>query len=278
MTTTTDLNGSVAFITGAGRGIGRGIAEVLSRRGAKIAVSDIGQKDLLDLETYVQSIGGDMITGSVDVTDKSSISTFVNETIEKYGKIDICVPNAGVIGAQGFNKRVDSVDEDWDVTWEVNVRGVSNTVEEVKGHMISRKSGKIVIIASHGGRKPRGVAEKGRGTVQQPYMVSKAAVIQFMHLLSIELGQHNINVNAVCPGRLWTPMWEAIAINHKTNNSDYRDMSTEEIFIQLSKATMSLGRPQTPEDIGKSVAFLASDDSSEITGQAINVNGGATLN
>ena len=73
------MNGSVAFITGAGRGIGRGIAEVLSRRGAKIAVSDIVQKDLIDLEIYVQSIGGDIITGSVDVTDKSSISSFVNE-------------------------------------------------------------------------------------------------------------------------------------------------------------------------------------------------------
>lgn len=278
MTTTTDLSGSVAFITGAGRGIGRGIAEVLSRRGAKIAASDIEKKDLVDLETYVKSIDGEVITGSVDVTDKSSISKFTNETIEKYGKIDICVPNAGVIGTKGFNKRIDFVEEDWDVTWAVNVRGVSNTVASVKDHMVSQKSGKIIIIASHGGRKPRGIREKGRGSVQQPYMVSKAAVIQFMHLLAIELGEHNINVNAVCPGRLWTPMWKTIAINHKTNNSDYRDMSIEEIFIELSKATMPLGRAQTPEDIGKTVAFLASDDSSEITGQAINVNGGAMLN
>ena len=142
----------------------------------------------------------------------------------------------------------------------------------------AREQGKIVIIASHGGRKPRGIGDKGRGTAQQPYLVSKAAAIQFTHLLAIELGPFNINVNAVCPGRLWTPMWEAIAINHKELNPDYAEMTPHEIFLDQVKATMPLGRPQTPEEIGKTVAFLASDESSEITGQAINVNGGAIMN
>ena len=92
-----------------------------------------------------------------------------------------------------------------------------------------------------------------------------------------ELGPYNINVNAVCPGRLWTPMWEAIAINHKELNPDYAELTPHEIFIDQIKKTMPLGRPQKPEDIGKTVAFLASDESSEITGQAINVNGGAAM-
>jgi NAD(P)-dependent dehydrogenase (short-subunit alcohol dehydrogenase family) len=93
----------------------------------------------------------------------------------------------------------------------------------------------------------------------------------------MELGSYSINVNAVCPGRLWTAMWEAIAINHKELNPAYAEMTPYEIFIDQIKATMPLGRPQTPEDIGKTVAFLASEDASEITGQAINVNGGAAF-
>ena len=83
---------------------------------------------------------------------------------------------------------------------------------------------------------------------------------------------------AVCPGRLWTPMWEAIALNHKALNPDVAHLSAREIFDLNIKATMPLGRPQTPEDIGKTVAFFASDDASEITGQALNVNGGAIMN
>ena len=278
MTTSTDLIGKVAFITGAARGIGSGIAEILSDRGAIVAVSDIDKNNFTELEKYITDKGSKIITGSVDVTDQISIKKFVDEVIDKYGQIDICVPNACVIGTKGFDKRKDFIDEDWGITWDVNVKGVVNTVNALKDHMKSNNSGKIIIIASHGGRKPRGIGDKGRGTGQQPYMVSKAAAIQFMHMSAIELGKYNINVNAVCPGRLWTPMWEAIAINNKEVNPDYADIEPYNIFLEQIKAIMPLGRPQTPHDIGKTVAFLSSDDASEITGQAINVNGGAILN
>ncbi|MBI21339.1 MAG: hypothetical protein CL780_03730 [Chloroflexi bacterium] len=278
MTTSTDLHGKVAFITGAARGIGQGIAEILSERGAILAVCDLDKKDFLNLEKSVSDNGKEIILGSVDVTNQDSIKTFVDKVIDQYGKIDICVPNAGVIGSKGFENRKNFIDEDWESTWGVNVKGVVNTVEAVKGDMISKESGKIVIIASHGGRKPRGVGEKGRGTGQHPYMVSKAAAIQYMHQMAIDLGRYNINVNAVCPGRLWTSIWESIAINHKETNPDYADYSPYEIFLELIKGYMPLGRPQTPHHIGKTVAFLSSDDASKITGQAINVNGGAILN
>jgi NAD(P)-dependent dehydrogenase (short-subunit alcohol dehydrogenase family) len=144
--------------------------------------------------------------------------------------------------------------------------------------MKERRHGKIVNIASHGGRAPRGVKDPGRGTIQMPYSVSKAAAIQWTHQLAIELGPFNINVNAVCPGRLWTPMWEAIALNHKAQNPEFEDLSAREIFDANIKANMPLGRSQTPEDIGRAVAFFASEDASEITGQALNVNGGAIMN
>ncbi|MDA1279493.1 MAG: SDR family NAD(P)-dependent oxidoreductase [Chloroflexi bacterium] len=271
------LQGRVAMITGAGRGIGVGIANVLASRGAAVAVCDLDGAAAEETANAINTGGGTAIAGAVDVTDPDSLEHFAGRAISELGAIDICVPNAGVIGGPGFASRKDFTKEDWEMTFAVNVHGVANTTEAVKEHMKDRRQGKIVIIASHGGRKPRGIGDRGRGTSQQPYLVSKAAAIQLTHLLAIELGSFNINVNAVCPGRLWTPMWEAIAINHKALNPTYAELTPHEIFIQQIKATMPLGRPQTPEDIGKTVAFLASDDASEITGQAINVNGGAAM-
>ena len=272
------LQGKVAFITGAGRGIGAGIASVLASRGASVAVCDVDGSAAQETADQINGAGGRVIAGAVDVTDPDSLQQFTSLAIVELGAIDICVPNAGVIGGKDFSARKDFTRQDWDMTFAVNVHGVANTVDSVKQHMMDREQGKIVIIASHGGRKPRGVADRARGTAQQPYAVSKAAAIQYTHFLAMELGAYNINVNAVCPGRLWTPMWEAIAINHKELDPAFADMTPHEIFIDQIKATMPLGRPQTPEDIGKTVAFLASDDALEITGQAINVNGGAIFN
>ena len=269
--------GKIALVTGAGRGIGAGIAEVLSTRGAAVAVCDLDEKAAEETANSINEAHGKAIFGAVDVTDPASLEQFVGRTISELGAIDICVPNAGVIGGQGFSERKNFTKQDWDLTFAVNVQGVANTTESVKEHMKGRQQGKIVIIASHGGRKPRGGGDKGRGNSQVPYSVSKAAVIQFTHLLAIELGSFSINVNAVCPGRLWTPMWQKIAVNHKEFNPEFADKTPYEIFIDSIKARMPLGRPQTPEDIGKAVAFLASEESSEITGQALNVNGGATM-
>ena len=271
------LQDKVAFITGAGRGIGVGIANVLVERGAAVAVCDLDGETAQETADAINAAGGTAIAGAVDVTDPDSLDHFADRTISELGGIDICVPNAGVIGGRGFSDRVDFNKQDWDMTFAVNVQGMTNTTDAVKEHMKEREQGKIVIIASHGGRKPQGVRDKGRGNAQHPYLVSKAAAIQYTHLLAQELGGYSINVNAVCPGRLWTAMWEAIAINHKGLNPAFAELTPYEIFIDQIKATMPLGRPQTPEDIGKAVAFLASDDSSEITGQALNVNGGAAF-
>ena len=271
------LQDKVAFITGAGRGIGVGIANVLVERGATVAVCDLDGGTAQETADAINAAGGTAIAGAVDVTDPDSLDHFAGRTISELGGIDICVPNAGVIGGRGFSDRVDFNKQDWDMTFAVNVQGMTNTTDAVKEHMKEREQGKIVIIASHGGRKPQGVGDKGRGNAQHPYLVSKAAAIQYTHLLAQELGGYSINVNAVCPGRLWTAMWEAIAINHKELNPAFAELTPYEIFIDQIKATMPLGRPQTPEDIGKAVAFLASDDSSEITGQALNVNGGAAF-
>ena len=277
-TTGQQLGGKSALVTGGGRGIGRGISMILASRGAEVCVSDIDADSAEQVAAEINEGGGNAFAAGGNVTDIDSISEVAQNAVDTFGKLDVCVPNAGVIGGPGFISRRDYIDEDWEMTWGVNVRGVVNTADAVSDHMIERRYGKIVIIASHGGREPRGVPDEGRGSAQGPYMVSKAAAIQWTHWLAMNLGRYNINVNAVCPGRLWTPMWQAIAENHKALNPDLAHVSIREIFEMQIKGTMPLGREQTPEDVGKAVAFLASDDASEITGQALNVNGGAIMN
>ena len=272
------FSGKIVFITGGARGIGKGVGDILSERGASLAISDIDEEELRKINEEYSSKGVEILTGTVDVTEKKSLDAFVSQVISKFGQIDVCVPNAGAIGGAGFGTRKDYNDQDWNITWNVNVRGLVNTTDSVKEYMKEREEGKIVIVASQGGRKPRGVGDKGRGNVMSPYFVSKAAAIQFTHTLAIELGSFNINVNAVCPGRLWTSFWQSIAENHKSLNPDLKDVDVYDIFIDQIKATMPLGKAQTPEDIGKAVAFLASEDSSQITGQALNINGGGIFN
>ena len=271
------LEGKTAIVTGAGRGIGEGIAKVLAARGARVAVSDVAAAAAATVAQAIEEAGGEAIASQADVTSADSMRAWVDAAVAHFGHIDICVANAGVIGGPGFQDRKDYNDDDWDLTLGVNVRGLVKTADAIVPHMKERRSGKIINIASHAGRAPRGVAEPGRGNVQSPYAVSKAAAIQWTHLLAIDLGPFNINVNAVCPGRLWTPMWEKLALNRKALNPEVSDLSAYEIFDMAIKTTMPLGEAQTPEDIGKTVAFLASDDAAQITGQALNVNGGAIL-
>lgn len=272
------LRGNVAIVTGAAYGIGLGIATVLADRGATVALGDIDFQKATEAAESITNSGGQAIGVRLDITSVDSIENFAEMAREEFGPIDICVPNAGVIGATGFAERVDHSPEDWRSTWLVNVQGTVNTVEAVKNEMVSRSRGKIVIVSSQGGRPPRGTGGMWKGTVQQPYLVSKAALIQYTHHLAIELGASNINVNAVCPGTLWTPMWEQIATNHALVNPELNELAPREFFDKTVESGIPLGRAPKPEDVGKVVAFLASDDASEITGQAINVNGGGVMN
>jgi NAD(P)-dependent dehydrogenase (short-subunit alcohol dehydrogenase family) len=270
-----DLTGKIAMITGAGSGIGAGIAKVLFERGATLALCDLYGESV---KKTSNSLSKNILHDSVDVTNIQDIENFRNKILDAYGTIDILVANAGVIGAKGFSERKNYSKNDWEDTFDVNVLGMVNSADAIVEIMKEKKYGKIINIASQGGRKPRGLGDMYRGNVQTPYLVSKSAAIQYTHLLAIELGSYNINVNAVCPGVIWTPIWESIAVNHIEQNPNLKNMSPKEVFDEFAvKARTPLGRAQTPEDIGNTVAFFASENSSEITGQALNVNGGATL-
>ena len=265
-----DVSGKIALVTGGGRGIGRGIVLALATNGADVAVADINPGDAAGVSAEVEAMGRNAKPFTVDVTDQESVDRMVQDAIGHFGRIDILVNNAGIIAAPGWEQRQRSGEEDWDMIYEVNVKGVARVTDAVVGGMKERRYGKIVNIASVGGRQgnPNNV----------PYGISKAGVIMLTQATALELAPYSINVNSICPGLLWTPMWERISLRGSMSPDNTEGLSPREIFDRGVQERIPLGREQTPEDIGNLAAFLASDYSKNITGQAINVSGGSVMN
>ncbi|MCH7653022.1 MAG: glucose 1-dehydrogenase [Chloroflexi bacterium] len=264
-----DVTDKIALVTGGGRGIGRGIGLVLARNGADVVVADLIAENAEAVANEIGALGRESMSVALDVTDTDSIESGVRQALERFGRIDILVNNAGTIGAPGWEARETASEQDWDFIFEVNVKGIVKVTAAVAPHMKERAYGKIINLASIAGRL---------GTDRNPpYSVSKAGVISLTQSQAFELAPYNINVNAICPGLLWTPMWERVASRTATSpNPEGR--STREVFEGYVKENTPLGREQTPEDIGNLAAFLASDYSMNITGQAINVSGGFFMN
>lgn len=261
-----DVTGKVAIVTGSGRGIGRGIALVLASNGADVVVGDIVLDNARSVAKEVTDLGRQSAAIHLDVTDQASVDAAIAEVIERFGRIDVLVNCAGIIAARGWEDRDRATEDDWDQLYEVNVKGVARVSDAVTEHMKERRYGKIVNIASVSGRL---------GTLTNiPYGVSKAGVINLTQAQALELAPFNINVNSICPGLLWTDMWGRIAERWSNTREEWKGMSGKEIYDETVKVRTPLGRDQTPEDIGNLAAFLASDHSKNITGQAINVSGG----
>jgi NAD(P)-dependent dehydrogenase (short-subunit alcohol dehydrogenase family) len=250
------LDGRTALVTGAAKGIGRGIAETLARHGAEVTVADL---DGAAAEETAAAIDGR--AAQVDVTDEASVAVLVDGALERDGRIDILVNNAGVSKSLPF---VDIDEAEWDRVFDVNVKGMFLACRAVVPHMVERRAGKIVNVASMVGKEAIPLFVH--------YSASKFAVIGLTQGLAKELAEHDINVNAVCPGVVRTPLWEPLLDQLSATKGITREAAFDE-FI----AGVPLGRPQTPEDIGEVVAFLASDQARNMTGQGINVTGGMQL-
>ncbi|MCI0439417.1 MAG: SDR family oxidoreductase [Chloroflexi bacterium] len=261
-----DLTGKTALVTGAGSGIGRGIARMLAEQGASVAVTDLNPE--WAQETAKAIAGVKTLALRIDVTDKASVQQAIQRVISEWGQLDIVVNNAGVSSApnrQGSDDR----EEDWDVTFDINVKGVVHCCDAAAPHMRERRYGKIINIASMAGHSPR----RSGGA----YAVSKAAVLRYTKGLAFTLAPHNINVNAICPGAVWTRFQEAGARNRQRQDSSLAGQDPEQIFRNTYEPITPLGRVQTPEDIGKMAAFLASEDARNVTGQCMHVDGGMIL-
>ncbi|GAB4323957.1 MAG: SDR family NAD(P)-dependent oxidoreductase [Dehalococcoidia bacterium] len=261
------LDGKAALVTGGGRGIGKGICEVLAREGAAVVVTDIDGEAASATATEIAR-GGKQATGfAMDVTSDDSVAAGIERAINWRGHLDILVNNAGVVGSHVGGSMV--TEHDWDQCYEVNLKGIWRVSRALVGHFRERGGGKIVNIASIAGRVG--------GAGLSHYSASKAGAISLTQSLAAELGRLNVNVNAVCPGLLWTEMWRTLEALI-TGSTEEEVVNRREAFERYIAANCPLGREQTPEDIGHAVAFLASEEARNITGQALNVDGGIRMN
>jgi meso-butanediol dehydrogenase/(S,S)-butanediol dehydrogenase/diacetyl reductase len=259
------FSGDVAIVTGAARGIGRGIAEVLAREGARVVAGDLDAEGADETVKLIAAAGGEAFPLRIDVTDPESAANAVSAALARYGRLDILANNAGVFGEHATADASSS--EDWDMCYEVNLKGIWVMSRAVAPHFVEQRHGKIVNTASIGGRRG------GPGIPH--YCASKAGAINLTQSLALELGPHNINVNAVCPGLVRTYMW---TIHESLLRGDRPKSDGPDVFDKALAARCPLRREQTPEDIGMAVAFLASSEARNITGQSLNVDGGMVLN
>lgn len=259
------LESKVAFVTGGGQGIGEGIAIELAKAGANVVVA---QRNLDNAETVaskIRKLGRESIALQLDVTDIASIKNCAETVRENFSRIDILVNNAG-IGQKAFELETSS--EEFDLCYNVNLKSIWTQINEFLPYLKAHNEGKIINISSIEGR---------RGTKYQPaYSASKAAVISLTQSLSALLGSDNINVNAVCPGPVWTPQQENF--QHLFNKDKAENPINEENFFKDYVEHIPLRRVATPQDIGCAVVFLASPQAKNITGQALNVDGGLFMN
>ena len=241
------LTGKVALVTGAAQGIGRAIALLLARNGADIVVSDINLEKAEETAKEITAIGPKATAVKVDVSNLSDVERMVEAIIEKLAKIDILVNNAGITRDKLILRMTE---DDWDAVLGVNLKGTFNCTKTVIRHMAKQRSGKIVNIASV-------VGEMGNAG-QANYSASKAGVIGLTKTIAREYAQRGINVNAIAPGYIETPMTDALP-----------EKAKEEL-----KRLIPMERLGKPEDVAEAVLFLVCEESSYITGQVLNVNGG----
>ena len=263
------LAGKTAIVTGGGRGIGRGIALCLARDGADVAVCDRDAEPAHETAREIEALGRRSVAIQADVSSRDGAERMVAEALAAFGHIDVLVNNAGVMGAAGWNERAEPTDDDWAAALRVNLMSRVYCSEAVVAHMKERGGGKIVTVASNGGfMGSRGAAH---------YSASKAADISYTKSLAVELGRYNINVNAICPGITeGTDMARGIQNQFRIRVPGAATMDDEEMF-QRAASRLPLRRGNTPEDLGWMASFLASDRARNVHGQAIAVDGGATM-
>jgi 2-hydroxycyclohexanecarboxyl-CoA dehydrogenase len=250
------LKGRTALVTGGGRGIGRAIALALAREGAEVAVLDIVRENAERVREEIEGFGVKGLALGVDLTHRAEVTRAVEGAIAQLGQLDIVVNNAGWDRMELF---LESEEETWDKIVAINFKSVLYVCKAALPHMVERRTGRVISIASDAGR----VGSTGEAV----YAGTKGAIIAFSKTLAREMARHGITVNVVCPGLTETPLLEGIRA---------QSPKTARVIEAVTRA-IPLGRVGQPEDIAGAVAFLASPAADFITGQTLSVSGGLTM-
>ena len=245
-----DLKDKVALVTGGARGIGKSIAMAFARAGADIVVADVNIEEAQKTASEIEGLGRKAMALSMDVTDFVKVEEALNKILDKFTNVDILVNNAGITKD---NLLLRMAQQDWDAVLTLNLKGAFNCIKAVSRPMIKQRSGKIVNIASIIGI----IGNPG----QANYSASKAGLIALTKTAAKELASRNINVNAIAPGFIQTDMTAKLPLE----------------LQQKMKEAIPMDRFGSADDVAAACLFLASEDSSYITGQTIVVDGGMVM-
>ena len=245
------LDGKIALVTGASRGIGRAIAIAFAKEGATVAINYAGNHEKAEnVVKEIKDLGKDAISIQGDVTNADSVATMVKTVTEQFGKIDILVNNAGITRD---NLLMRMKEEDWDSVINTNLKGVFLCTKAVSRQMMKQRQGRIINISS--------VVGVSGNAGQANYTAAKSGVIGLTKTSAKELAARGITVNAIAPGFIETDMTSTL---------------TEDVGEQMLKQ-IPLGRFGSPDDVAQTAAFLASEEAAYITGQTIHVDGGMVM-
>ena len=255
------LKNKVALITGGSSGIGRATAVAMAREGAKIALTARRAERCQEAVEEIEGMGGEALALPGDVANADHVATLVGATVERWGHLDIVVPNAGINGV--FAPIEDITPEEWDQTHNINVRGTFLTVKYAIPHLRAAGGGSIVVVSSVNGNR----IFSNFGFTS--YSCSKAAQVTFAKMAAVELAQWDIRINVVCPG------WTKTSIGENTFT---RDIDKIEIPREYPDGMIPLQqRPARSEEIANAILFLASDEASYVTGTEMYVDGALSL-